>query len=158
VKEKVIRALIEALERELAQLTAAAQAAHEAATHEESRPEDQYDTRGLEASYLAGAQGARAGQIQATLLMFRRLLDGDLAPRAMVGPGSLVELERGGMRQCYLVVPQGGGAVVQVEGRRVQVITPASALGESLMDQRVGALIEVETGTEVREYRLVSVD
>ena len=40
-------------------LKAAALATYEDATHEESKPENEYDTRGLEASYLAGAQGKR---------------------------------------------------------------------------------------------------
>ena len=59
-KQAIIDRLVEKLQSEAEALVRAAQAAHEAATHEESRAEDHHDTRGLEASYLAGAQAQRA--------------------------------------------------------------------------------------------------
>ena len=55
-KQKLIEAILLELESELSVLADAAKAAHLAATHEESVAEDPHDTRGVEASYLAGAQ------------------------------------------------------------------------------------------------------
>ena len=62
-KKELIQKLILSLEEELLALKTAAQATYQAATHEESKPENEYDTFALEASYLAGAQAKRAGQI-----------------------------------------------------------------------------------------------
>ncbi|MCA9555143.1 MAG: hypothetical protein KC933_34240, partial [Myxococcales bacterium] len=56
-----------ALEAELAAITASAADARSAATHEDAKPENQYDTRGLEASYLAGAQAGRAQDLAARI-------------------------------------------------------------------------------------------
>ncbi len=54
-------------------LKEAALATYEAATHEESKPENEYDTRGLEASYLAGAQAKRTAEIEELLIILKHL-------------------------------------------------------------------------------------
>jgi hypothetical protein len=72
-KRELIQNFIAYLEDELQTLTAAAKATYEAATHEESKPENQYDTRALEASYLAGAQAQRVSEIQDILRLFQTL-------------------------------------------------------------------------------------
>lgn len=67
LKKKLIELICAQLEKDLQTAIAAAVATYEAATHEESKPENEYDTRGLEASYLAGAQSKRAGEIEELL-------------------------------------------------------------------------------------------
>ncbi len=47
------------IDLQLQQAVESAQQTIEAATHEENKPENKYDTRGLEASYLARAQSER---------------------------------------------------------------------------------------------------
>src|SRR3954451_22195157 len=81
------------LAEELATLMQAAKAAHEAATHEESKAEDQHDTRGLEASYLAGAQAQRAAELHAQLLMWKHLPVREYGSNDVACPAALVELE-----------------------------------------------------------------
>ena len=51
--------LIKQINDELEVIKKSAEIAHDDATHEESRAENKYDTRGLESSYLAGAQMER---------------------------------------------------------------------------------------------------
>ena len=63
-KRDLLNLFANKIAEDLLVMTKAALAAHEAATHSESKAEDQYDTRGLEASYLAGAQSKR-GKVQA---------------------------------------------------------------------------------------------
>src|SRR4051812_31278987 len=55
-KEELVKAIIAKLNHNLGILERAARAAHAEATHESSKAENKYDTRGLEASYLAGGQ------------------------------------------------------------------------------------------------------
>ncbi|NBU22139.1 hypothetical protein EBS43_12140, partial [bacterium] len=59
-KSQILASIVQKLNHELQTIELSAQAALEAATHEESKAEDQHDTRGLEASYLARAQASRA--------------------------------------------------------------------------------------------------
>lgn len=156
-KRKVIDAILAELQRELESLTAAAKAAREAATHEESKPEDQYDTRGLEASYLAGAQAERALQIQKLISQFRLMSPLEAAAGASIGPGMLVELESDGRKSLYFLAPQGGGLSVRIAGRPIQVLTPQAPLGEALLGRRAGDSVEVEVQGSEREYIIASV-
>ena len=66
-KKQIIKSFEEQIAQALSVMTQAALHAHEAATHGESKAEDQYDTRGLEASYLAGAQSRRAMELEEAL-------------------------------------------------------------------------------------------
>ena len=59
-KQQFVNKIIELLEQEVLNLSNAAKIAHADATGEESKAENKYDTRGLEASYLAGAQAVMA--------------------------------------------------------------------------------------------------
>lgn len=153
------------LRRELATLTRAAKDAHVAATHEESRSEDKHDTRGIEASYLAGAQAARAAEIERQLQIFQSIphsgpQSGTRQGGERIASGSLVELESGGRRSFYLLSPSGGGLTLKLAAGKIQVITPASPLGEALLGAREGDEIEVELGApshESKSYRILTV-
>src|SRR4051812_33259314 len=108
----VIRSLLmEKLQAEADGLAQAAKAAHAAATHEESRAEDQHDTRGIEASYLAGAQAQRATDLQALVSTYRQLSVAELGLNDLISPGALVELQimLPARKSWYFVVPRGGG-------------------------------------------------
>jgi transcription elongation GreA/GreB family factor len=156
-KQKLIESLVAQLTAELEAMTQAARAAHEAATHEESRAEDQHDTRGLEASYLAGAQAARASELAQTIAYYRALPVAEWGESRPVAPGALVELELGERRTLYFLVAQGGGLTVNVDGARIQVITPRAPLGEALLGRVLGEPVEVEAQGQLREYVLVGV-
>jgi transcription elongation GreA/GreB family factor len=159
-KKKIIELTVSRLNDELQALVQAAKAAHEAATHEESRAEDQHDTRGLEASYLAGAQAARAAELQKMISVFRQLPVRDFTPDEPVAIGALVELEleATGKRSVHLLAPLGGGISVASAGTAVQIITPHAPLGEALMGRRVGDVVETEAAHgQVREYSVIRV-
>jgi transcription elongation GreA/GreB family factor len=143
-KALLIEKLEAELRRELETLSAAARTAHEAATHAESRAEDRHDTRGLEASYLAGAQAARAAEIERQIQILQQLPRGATPPGSKISSGTLVELESGGIQSFCLLSPTGGGLSFTLEGVRVQVITPQSPLGEALLGSSPGETIELE--------------
>src|SRR3954452_6187110 len=97
-KRRLIETIQAHLAEELATLMQAAKAAHEAATHEESKPEDQYDTRGLEASYLARGQAERLAQLQKLATILKTHPPRSFGPKEAVAPGALVELDSEGKR------------------------------------------------------------
>lgn len=156
-KSEIIERIIDRLQEELAAVTASAQAAREAATHEESKAEDQHDTRGLEASYLAGAQAGRALELQKTIMAFRQLELRDFGAQDRIAAGAIVELEQGRTRTICFVVPFGGGLSVPFDGRTLQLITPQSPLGEELIGRKAGSEFEIEARGGTREYRVISV-
>lgn len=155
-KRLVFDKLIEKLETEKAALAEAALHTYEAATHEESEAEDQYDTRGLEASYLAGAQAKRVAEVEQTLHMLRHLQPKDFKEDDVIASSALVELEHEGKTTYCLLLPSGGGLTIEHEGQSIQVITPKSPLGEALVGRSVGDTAVIDVGQKTREYDIIS--
>lgn len=156
-KQALLGVLIEQLEHELLSMKEAARATYDAATNEESKPENEYDTRGLEASYLAGAQAKRAGEIDEVLAIFRRVEAKSFGPRDPIGVSALVEVAFQGKLSWVLLMPKGGGLRVRFEGIDIQVITPHAFLGEALVGLKVGDIAEVEVGEKLNEYEIRAV-
>lgn len=145
------------LEKDKAAAMEAAKATYEAATHEESKPENQYDTRGLEASYLAGAQEKRVFDIEELLSICKHLSLKSFSENDPISSTALVEIELHGKKSFVFLMPKGGGQILNFEGHSVQVITPASPLGEALLGLRVGDSALVEMGSNTKEYEIVSI-
>lgn len=156
-KKALAAAFIQQLEKDLMMMKEAALATYEAATHEESKPENEYDTRGLEASYLAGAQAKRAGEIDQALSHFRNLEFSDLGPGEKIRATALVQAELDGREAWLLIMPKGGGFNLTYDGRAIQIVTPASSLGEALLGLKAGDVAEFEVGPKVRECEVINV-
>jgi hypothetical protein len=156
-KKALVGKFIERLEQERLSLAQAARNTYEAATHEESHAEDQYDTRGLEASYLAGAQAKRVAELEQFILVLRFLDVKNFADDTPISATSLVELDHDGKISWCFLLPSGGGMTIDFDGIPIQIITPKSPLGEALLARKSGDLALVDTGKETREYEIVSV-
>ena len=155
-KQKLILAIIDKLEQDMVVLKKAALTTLEAATHEESKPENEYDTRGLEASYLAGAQAKRVYEIDQALSVFRNTGLKDFTPADPIANTALVEIEMEGKKNIVFLMPQAGGVRLDFEGRTVQVVSPNSSLGESLLGLKKGDVAEFEVGPHFRECKVLN--
>lgn len=156
-KQKLISAFIVHLEGELMALKAAAQATYVAATEDESKAENQYDTRAIEASYLAGAQAKRAGMIDEILLLFQKTKIKDFGADEPIAETALVEVESQRKKSLIFLMSKGGGFSLHFDGHNIQVVTPHSLVGEALLGLRAGETAEVEIDDRVREYKILSV-
>jgi transcription elongation GreA/GreB family factor len=157
-KQQVIEAVIEELHRELQVYLKAAQAAHAEATHEQSKPENKYDTRGLEASYLARGQSRQAAEIINAIKQFQALSLTKWKAEDPIDVGALVELkEKAGGRGFYFIGPAGGGTEVRVAKKHILVITPASPLGQQLLEHKTGDKVELLIAGAKSEYLIVAV-
>lgn len=156
-KAELLAAVIAQLEADLLMTKEAVRIAHDAATNEESKPENEYDTRGLEASYLAGAQAKRAAEIDEALGAIRNIPAKDFGKDDGIASGAYVELLAAGKRTAVIVLPLGGGTNLTFEGKAIQVITPSSVLGEALVGLKAGDFAEIEIGARTREYEILSV-
>lgn len=156
-KKDLIEAIRIQLESDKAVLIEAAKATYEAATHEESKPENEYDTRGLEASYLAGAQAKRIAEIEELLVICKHLDIKTFGSNDKINSSALVEVEHNGKHNFLFILPKGGGVHVSFEGKNIQIITPNSPLGEALQGLKEGDVAVVETGDQVREYEILNV-
>lgn len=157
-KADIIQRVVEILKAELDAVEASAAAAREGATHEEAKPENEYDTRGLEQSYLAGAQTARAEALVGSIANLLAQPVVRFGADRPVGAGALVTLDDGEEREIYFLGVEGGGIRIEHEGKVVRVITPGSPLGQSLLGKQVGDVVELRVRDHVRELELVAVE
>lgn len=158
-KQAIVDALLARLDEEIANMTMAAKTAADAATHEEAKPENDKDTRALEASYLAAGQAARVRELETAVKMIRtlplRALEGD----APVQASAVVVVEdEDGTAATYFMAPHGGGTTCAVGTVAVQIITPQSALGQALLGKTKGEVAELRVkGGVRRELSIVDV-
>ena len=155
-KQAVLEKILHQLKTELALFTATAQATHAEATHEENKAEDKYDTRGLEASYLAMGQLKQAEEAQLSVQTFEALSARAFGPGDVISLGALVVLEGKG-RHCYFIGPRAGGTEVNLDGQPVLVITPQSPLGRQLMGRRQDDTLQLDLGGISGAARIASV-
>lgn len=158
-KGPILQLFLNELERELNTLVEAAFQAREAATSEESKPENKYDTRGLEASYLAGAQAKRASELRDFMDHLKRLEMKDFSKQDPIEATALVRVvsDHDGER-TFFIVPKEGGAKVEHNGRVIFVISPDSPMGQALMLKKVGDVFEFRKKGEVHEYEIIGIE
>lgn len=138
-------------------LKAAALATYEDATHEESKPENEYDTRGLEASYLAGAQGKRLAEIEEVFAMYKFLKLRTLTVKDAIQLSALIEAKHNEKTLYIFLVPKGGGMTVAFDGLNIQIVASSSPLGESLLGLHVDDVAVVESPVRTLEYDIISI-
>jgi transcription elongation GreA/GreB family factor len=156
-KKKVVIAIILEIEKELQVAINAAKSAHEDATNEESKPENEYDTRALEASYVARGQAKRVTELQEALFKYKNLELKDFAENDPIAATALIEVECLGKKMTLFYMSVGGGFSIVVDGLKIQVVTPSTPLGESLLQMRAGDSVFVELGKSEREYEILKV-
>ncbi len=138
------------LEADLALLLSAAEVAREAATHEESKAENKYDTRGLEASYLAAGQARRAEDIRRALGAWRTLQMRPYDDELGIQLGALICLVGAEGRQQWLLLgPDGAGLKLEHDGLEIMLITGQAPLGQQLLGKGPGD--EVQAGPAPRQ-------
>src|SRR5947209_980554 len=152
-KKSLISKIIAHLAGELALYAKAARAAHAEATHEQSKAENKYDTRGLEASYLARGQSRQAAETAFAMQQFESLSVHAFGPQDPIDLSALVELEGNGERSIYFIGPSGGGTELRHEQKAVLVITPQSPLGQQLVGRRQGDRLQIELAGSRSAYR-----
>lgn len=156
-KQLIIEAIRNYITEEIKALKEAVKATIEGVTNEESKPENEYDTRGLEATYLARGQNQRIADLEEVLLMLRHLNLKAFGPKDGISNTALVEVDLNGRRSTIFMLAKGGGISVKVQGQTIQVVTPSSPLGEALLDQKQGDSAVIETGNDFKEYDIISV-
>ena len=145
------------LAREIAIMARAAQETRAAATHEEAKPENDKDTRAIEAGYLAGAQAERVRELERVATSLARLDLPSFAPGAPISSAAMVQLDQEGTAAHYLLAPHGGGLRATLDGVEVQVITPLSPLGQALLGKSEGDIVEIVARGKKREYEILKV-
>lgn len=146
-KRHILNMIIASLRRELDACMMAAREATAAATDPGSKAENKYDTRSLEASYLARGQALRVSELHEAVLTFETLSLIEFAPNQAIITGALVVLADKNEEALYFFGPCAGGTSVELDGQEILVITPASPLGRELLGKKAGETIRLSSGS-----------
>jgi transcription elongation GreA/GreB family factor len=156
-KTQLLKQIVARLSENLTMLENAARASHAEATHESSKAENKYDTRGLEAAYLAGGQARQAKEILDAIKVYQSLAVKNFASDEPIDMTALVELDSAGVRNSYFIGPKSGGLEIEFHGKEITVITPQSPLGQNLMQKSAGQRWTTGSGRSAVEYHILSV-
>src|SRR5215831_10735728 len=135
-KRAVLKKIVAKLVGELEVYFRAAEYARAEATHEQNKAEHKYDTRGLEASYLARGQSRQAAELETAIAEFEKLTSKKFENGDAIGIGALVELDLSGEKNVYFLGPRAGGTEIEHDKKEILVITPQSPLGEQLTGKK----------------------
>ena len=145
-KLEIVSKIIDGLRQELEGFIRAARAAQAAATDPDSKAENKYDTRNLEASYLARGVAFRVVETESALAGWEAMPPLDFSAMQPIAVGALIVVEANQGSAGYFMGPGGGGIEVEHRGLEVTVITPASPLGKQLMKRREGEVFLLQAG------------
>ncbi|EPZ51359.1 transcription elongation factor GreA/GreB C-terminal domain protein [Bacteriovorax sp. BAL6_X] len=155
-KETIISTLIENLETELTKAKAAFETTRTMSQEPDMAQEGKYDTRAIEAGYLAGAQKKRVDELEIDINMIKELSE-ELPNGDKIALGSLVELKFNEQTRHYFITPTAGGTMLNLDGTPLLVISVFSPIGNEALGMEVGDIFDVETGDITREYEVVSI-
>lgn len=142
-KARLVDALLCELRRRYERAIGALTQAREAATGLDTKAENKYDTRGLEASYLVAGQAEQADELLRAIHAVEREAFPDFDFDDPIECGALVELEQDGETRLYLLAPAGGGIVIpSADGESVIVLGPGAPLAQKLIGSRSGSSLD----------------
>jgi transcription elongation GreA/GreB family factor len=153
----LLKKIVVNLEEALEVITRAAHSSHLEATHESSRAESKYDTRGLEAAYLAGGQARQAREILDSIKTYKSLPLHDFSPSDLIDLTAVVEVEADGASNKYFIGPKSGGVEIDYNGEEITVITPQSPLGQNLVGKKATQGWAVKVGSSTVKYKILKV-
>jgi transcription elongation GreA/GreB family factor len=156
-KRAVVQMVVEQITMELDGIISAAKATHEEATHEQNKPENKYDTRALEASYLAQGQSRQIAELRRAQQEFDALRLAESHPHAPIDVGALLALKQGANEIFYLLGPRAGGIEIVFEGKTVTVITPQSPIGRQLIGKVQGDSVTLPNDPKQKPLKIASV-
>lgn len=155
-KKALIAQIIEELNERLNALCQSARAAYDGATNEESKAEDKYDTRGLEASYLAGAQAKRTKELEDAIGRYTALRPRPFGDEDPIALSAIVTVDTGEKESIYFIGPEAGGMQCSRDDIALTVITPKSPLGKELVGRHLDDEFDLATAGVTRSYQIVS--
>jgi transcription elongation GreA/GreB family factor len=155
-KQKLLEQLQERLQQKVDATLNAVNEAHALASHEQSKPENQYDTLALEAAYLAHGQSARIAELQKQMILLNHLEFIELSQESPIALGALICIEELGLESQWLwLLPVAGGEQLNLEDKHIRTITPEAPLAEKLIGQYLGDEVVLNLGHKKKQFEVI---
>lgn len=133
MKNKILKNLIESVTNDLNEARLIVASAKDLAQSEDFKSESKWDTRSIEAGYLAGAQEKRFKELEIELA---NLVNLNIDDKDSIVPGALITTES----KTYFLTVSTGGQKVDSEMGVVSVVSMNSPLGQKLIDEEIEIL------------------
>lgn len=156
LKRALLDQLLKKAREELVDLTRAALETKNFATDQEFKAESKYDTRALEASYLASAEAKRVEELKLEIQILEEVDPGVSTRIGEISLGALVNLSYGEREMFYFLIPTAGGTLLKINDHAVVVVSIFSPIGHAMLGLNKGDTFEVETPKETRIYKILS--
>lgn len=153
-KTAIVEQLLLRLRQDLDVAVEAQRRTQQGATHEESRPENDKDTRAVESSYLARGQARRVVELESALLSLEAMPVRSFEPTTPVSVGALVWVADDETMWCYFIVPAGGGAALSFSGEEIIPVSLSSPVGRALLGKHQHDDVEFRSPGGLREWTI----
>jgi len=155
-KQNLLKQLLEHLQQEIDATMAAVNEAHALASHEQSKPENQYDTLALEAAYLAHGQSERIAELQRQVLLLNHFDFVDYDENSRIAVGALVFIEDENNESQWLwLLPIAGGIVLKSGDLLVRTITPEAPLAKKLVGNYIDEEFVLNLGHTKKQFEIL---
>ena len=156
-KSEIIAQFLTKMEDEIKLLSQNLKDIQAETTHEESKPENEYDTRAIESGYLAKAQSIRLLDAKDALAAFKSVEIKKFTEASPISTSALIQVDYEGKKLWFLYMPAGGGYSIQYQGIKIQVVTSKSPLGDALLGLKLGDISVVESPEGPKEYEILQI-
>ncbi|MBL4797124.1 MAG: hypothetical protein JKY50_06910 [Oleispira sp.] len=167
-KQELLSQLLSHLQQDIDATLRAVNEAHALASHEQSKPENQYDTLALEAAYLAHGQSERIAELQRQMMLLNQFdfSAGNEGSNddSRITVGALVCIEgteesakesadsSKSQQQWLWLLPVSGGVLLESE---IRTITPEAPLAKKLMGIYVGDEFVLNLGHKKKQFEVI---
>lgn len=148
LKLRVFDALLSDLRAEVENSLSASKDAADYATNVEAKAESQWDTQGLEASYLAAGQASQAKQWADAIEELQSERLELLSAKETIVLGALFSCEFTDGIDYFFFAGVAGGHTITVDEYVVTVVTPHSPLVMRLLGKKCGEIFVLPNGNE----------
>lgn len=155
-KSKIIQELIIRVRAELGKAEDALKSTSSFKSEGDMKQESKYDTRSIEAGYLASAQAKRVEELKLELQQLEEIPIREFKLGEEIALGAIVELELEGKSRNYFLSSTAGGSMVTIDGYDILIISIFSPIGHEALGNRVGDEFELEAKSGKRIYKVKS--
>lgn len=156
MKRKIIEQVIEKLKIKQILLEKEADLAQEEANFHKGKMESRYDTFKEESQYKVDIYRSKAGKINSDISLLkdicRKLSDSDVS----IVIASIVTVSGDSGDEVFMILPCGGGEIVNINDIKVQIVSLNSPLGRNLLNSELYDEIKIDTG--YKEIKLEIID
>lgn len=146
-------ALLSRLDDDIEAALASSRSAQETASHEDNKPENQYDTLALEAAYLAHGQSERILRLQKERISLAKWPMPEKG-EPVVRNGSLLKLISEDDETRWLFITPVGGYQLLAEGQKILVISQQTPLAKKLLGKEEGEALDLTFNGVTTEWEL----